>query len=117
MLSTETITFGKYKNGRLNEILKDRSYCSWLLKQDWFVNNYEYLYNRVKDYNPVDHFIRPMDGDSPTFLETYKYFRLILLEDLKVELTEDEKKCYCFYCFLQISFFSLINHYHIQNLY
>lgn len=97
MLSTETITFGKYKNGTLNEILKDRSYCSWLLKQDWFLNNYEYLYNRVKNYNPIDNFVKPVEKDSPIFLETYKYFRLIPLEDLKLELTEEEKKCYCFY--------------------
>ena len=97
MLCTETITFGKYKNGSLNEILKDRSYCSWLLKQDWFLSNYEYLYNRVKDYNPVDNFVKLEEKEYVSFLESYKYFRLIGLEDLKVELTEDEKKCYSFY--------------------
>ena len=105
MLSTETITFGKYKNGMLNQILKDRSYCEWLKKQEWFFTNYEYLYNRVKEYDPLDYFIIPMSTcedmkELITFLESYKYFRLIPIEELKLptgDLTEDEKKCYSFY--------------------
>ena len=101
MLSTETITFGKYKNGTLNQILKDRSYCEWLKKQEWFFSNYEYLYNRVKEYNPCNHFVNPQIRDQDiSFIETYKYFRLIPLEELKLptgNLTDDEKKCYVFY--------------------
>ena len=99
MLSTETITFGKYKNGTLNQILKDRSYSQWLLKQDWFINSYEYLYNRVKNYNPLDYFIYPETIDK-TFLETYKYFRLVPVNELKLpigDLTDEEKICYSFY--------------------
>ena len=49
-LSIETITFGKYKNGTLQDILKDRSYCIWLLQQEWFSTNYEYQYNKVKSH-------------------------------------------------------------------
>ena len=103
MLSTETITFGKYKNGTLNQILKDRSYCAWLLKQDWFINSYEYLYNRVKNYNPLDYFIYPdieETSNDKTFLQTYKYFRLVPLNELKLpigDLTHEEKICYSFY--------------------
>ena len=103
MLSIETITFGKYKNGTLNQILKDRSYCDWLLKQEWFLTNYEYLYNRVKEYNPVDYFISNDTNklnEPITFMESYKYFRLIPVDELKLpigDLTEDEKKCYAFY--------------------
>jgi hypothetical protein len=103
MLSTETITFGKYKNGTLNQILKDRSYCAWLLKQDWFINSYEYLYNRVKNYNPLDYFIYPDIEETTvdkTFLQTYKYFRLVPLNELKLpigDLTHEEKICYSFY--------------------
>ena len=33
-LDNETITFGKYKGKSLEFILKDRSYCKWLVKQD-----------------------------------------------------------------------------------
>ena len=109
MLSTETITFGKYKNGILGQVLKDRSYCKWLLEQEWFQNSYEYLYNRVKKYNPLDYFIKGVNsngegngkGDGGSFIESYKYFRLIPVEELKlppeVDLTLDEKKCYSFY--------------------
>lgn len=101
MLSTETITFGKYKNGTLNQILKDRSYCEWLKKQDWFFTNYEYLYNRVKEYDPSNHFVNTITtNQNVSFIESYKYFRLIPLEELKLptgDLTDDEKKCYLFY--------------------
>jgi len=103
MLSTETITFGKYKNGTLNQVLKDRSYCDWLLKQDWFITSYEYLYNRVKTYNPLDYFIYPDIEETTadkTFLQTYKYFRLVPVNELKLpigDLTDEEKICYSFY--------------------
>ena len=45
MLTNETITFGKYKGKTLGYIIKDRGYCDWLLKQSWFQNGYEYIYN------------------------------------------------------------------------
>lgn len=96
-LSIETITFGKYKNGNLDDILKDRQYCIWLLKQEWFLTNYEYLYNRVKEYNPLDYFINERDDNTYTFLEKYKFFNLIPINDIKLSLTEQEKTCYVFY--------------------
>ena len=96
LLNLETITFGKYKNGTLQQVLKDRSYCIWLLKQEWFHKNYEYLYNRVKEYKPIAYFFqKPPDTDQ--FLERYQYFNLVPVEKVKLPLTEDEKVCYIYY--------------------
>lgn len=95
-LTTDTITFGKYKNQTINEILKDRSYCSWLLEQDWFQKNYEYLFNRVKEYDPKIYFLNPLEEEG-NFLDTYIYFNLTPVETLTLELTEQEKTCYSYY--------------------
>jgi len=96
VLTTETITFGKYRNQTINEILKDRAYCSWLLKQEWFQNNYEYLFNRVKEYDPKIYFINPLEEEGE-FLEVYIYFNLTPVEILTLELTEKERTCYSYY--------------------
>ena len=40
-LNENLITIGKYRNKELKDILKDRKYCAWLLKQDWFRESYE----------------------------------------------------------------------------
>ena len=58
ILSPDTITFGKYKNGTLQQLLKDRSYCTWLLQQEWFQTNYEYFHNRVQEYERMPIFSR-----------------------------------------------------------
>jgi hypothetical protein len=96
-LSIETITFGKYKNGTLDDILKDRQYSVWLLQQEWFLTHYEYLYNRVKEYNPLDYFLNEKTENNTSFLENYKYFNLTPVNDIKLPLTEQEKICYAFY--------------------
>lgn len=93
-LTTESITFGKYKGLNLQDILKDRSYCKWLLQQEWFKSEYEYLYNRVLNYNPNTFFFKEESGD---FLTSYKYFNLLKLNELGVELSPDYKKCYEWY--------------------
>ena len=92
-----TVTFGKYKNTPLKKILKDRSYCKWLLQQDWFQNNYEYLYNRIKEYNPEIFFLNKYEGTSEEFIDTYKYFNLKNVENIELLLTENEKICYKYY--------------------
>jgi hypothetical protein len=92
-LDNETITFGKYKGKSLEFILKDRSYCKWLVKQDWFKNSYEYLFNRVNEYDPLIYFFNNPKGD--TFLETYEYFNL--KENIELNLSDNEKKSYEFY--------------------
>jgi hypothetical protein len=97
-LSTDTITFGKYKNGNLQQVLKDRSYSTWLLQQDWFKNNYEYLYNRVKEYDPLSYFLQKHpENERKSLLETYKFFHLLPVDEIKLPLSEDDKKCYAYY--------------------
>ncbi len=59
MLDQDSITFGKYKGLKLSAVLRDRSYCDWLLEQEWFQTNYEYLYNRVQEYDPKTYFLNP----------------------------------------------------------
>jgi hypothetical protein len=99
ILNENDITFGKYKDLTLTDMLKDREYCSWLLKQEWFQRQYEYLYNRVKEYNPKNFFIREVEGEltSENFLQNYKYFNLCPLEELKIQLSDPYKVCYAFY--------------------
>lgn len=96
-LNSDSITFGKYKNHTLTDVLKDRTYCKWLLEQEWFQNNYEYLYNRVKEFDPKVYFLKVYEGESSDFLENYQFFNLTQLEEIKLELTDNEKKCYEYY--------------------
>lgn len=98
MLNSDSITFGKYKSKTLREILRDRSYCTWLLKQDWFQKNYSYLHNRVSEYEPLPYFLQSRP-ESTEFIDKYKYFHLRPLEDLKLvyPLSDKEKKCYSYY--------------------
>lgn len=94
-LNINTITFGKYKDKTIDDILKDRQYCKWLLDQEWFKINYEYLYNRVKEFNPKDYFIIKKEGKD--FFETYPYFNLLPTDKIVLSLTDTEKVCYTFY--------------------
>ncbi len=100
------INFGKYKDLSLSALLRDRKYCSWLLQQDWFSKQYEYLYNRIKNHKPKDFFITkppyivkpgPSIDYVMDFMENYPYFSLCPVTELKVPLSENEKKCYEFY--------------------
>lgn len=94
-LDINLITFGKYKNKYLKDILKDRSYCKWLLEQDWFLN-YEYLFNQINNYDPLSFFIVEKSS-SENFVDSYKFFNLKKIEELEIELSESEKICYNFY--------------------
>lgn len=103
-LSQDTITFGKYKGLTLDKMLKDRGYCQWVQQQDWFPKQYEYLYNRVREYDPKPYFItledrkfNPLETTITEFLEQYRYFHLTPVDDVKLSLTDDEKSCYSFY--------------------
>jgi len=100
-LNLESITFGKYKNKTLREVLRDRSYCTWILKQEWFQKNYPYLHNRVQEYEPLPYFLQKLPtfyGDEE-FIEKYQFFHLHLVDeiDLPYPLSEVEKKCYSYY--------------------
>ena len=95
-LDIKTITFGKYKNKTVEEILKDRKYCKWLIEQEWLKENYEYIFNRIKEYEPRKYFIGDI-VENNNFIDTYPYFNLLSENDVKLELTETEKTCYNFY--------------------
>jgi hypothetical protein len=100
-LDINTITFGKYKDKKIETILKDRKYSKWLLEQDWFQKNYEYLYNRVKNYDPKKYFINDIkQTENINFLESYIYFNLKSLEKIDLSLNENEKNCYNYYLIL-----------------
>jgi hypothetical protein len=102
-LEIDRITFGKYKDKYISDILKDRKYCSWLISQEWFKNNYEYIYNKVLSWKPSTYFMNLPEYnfekkmDEKHFLENYHYFHLTPLNNLKISLTEEEKNCYKFY--------------------
>ena len=96
-LGQNTITFGKYEGKTIDIMLRDRSYCKWLLTEAWFKNNYVYLYNRVKEHNPLSFFINEsaIKGENDDFINTYRFFNL---NPPPIEiLPEIENRCYQFY--------------------
>lgn len=101
-LSQETITFGKYSGMTLARLLRDRSYCAWLVEQDWFKTNYEFLYNRIREHDPSMYFFKhreysTSDETDENFLETYRYFNLVHPTDVGIDLSVSDKLCYEFY--------------------
>lgn len=116
-LNEDSINFGKYKDLTLKELLKDRKYCAWLLNQEWFNKQYEYLYNKVKEYKPELRFIKEEKGvvfldvkdinttclnsrlSTQEFLDRYLYFNLRKPKELKdtIVLSETDMKCYKWY--------------------
>ena len=105
MLTTETITFGKYKGSTLGHVLKDRNYCKWLIDQDWFKKDNEYLFNRITQYNPKAYFMyiptlpsaEPMVAEPIDFMDKYQYFNLYPLDRIDLPLTASDKLCYTYY--------------------
>ncbi len=99
-LDENLITFGKFKNKHLKDLLRDRKYCLWLLNQDWFPQ-YEYIYNNVKNFDPKL-FIYPeciipiSELTQETFVEKYTYFNLKKPCEKTFE-NETDKVCYIFY--------------------
>ena len=108
MLTEETFTFGKYNGLGINKVIRDRKYCDWLLQpeQSWFREKYEYLYNRIKEYNPKliflpnnVHILKVGQAINPTdFCLRYEYFNLTEPEKVKNKLQqENDYICYKFY--------------------
>ena len=97
-LNLNYITFGKYKDKDLLDLLKDRKYCAWLIEEDWFKESYEYLYNSLIKYDPKKYFFLDIsEREEDDVVENYKYFNLIQIPDLKIKLNEKELFCYSFY--------------------
>lgn len=104
-LSKDVFTFGKYKNITLDNVLRDRKYCKWLVQQEWFKKQYEYLYNRVLQHYPRKYFIKfeHLEIKNNTnlsiddFLSSYEYFHLTPIDKLTINLSEEEKTCYSYY--------------------
>ena len=97
-LQKDTITFGKYKGATLHKVLRDRNYCKWLLEQDWFKTNYEWLYNRILLYDPKCFFFTSCTkSDSKDFIDNYEYFNTTPLENLEIELSYVDSICYKYY--------------------
>ena len=96
ILEKDSITFGKYKGSTLSRVFRDRDYCKWLLQQDWFKTNYEFLYNRINEYNPISYFITTVN-ETKDFLEFYEYFNLTPADEIKLELSQIDKTCYEYY--------------------
>lgn len=95
-LSIDTITFGKYKGKSIDIMLKDRTYCNWIIQEEWFEKNYEYLYNKVINYKPLKYFLKEQ-SNTGFFINDYKYFNLKSLDEIELVLTSNEIICYKFY--------------------
>jgi hypothetical protein len=106
-LNIDILTFGKYVNTHINDVLKDRKYCEWLLKQDWFENGYPYLHKKIISYEPLSYFLKNFEYykknknqsyiDVNDFFNNYHYFNLLPIEKISCILNDNEKICYIYY--------------------
>lgn len=101
-IKPNSITFGKYKGLELENMLKDRKYCEWFVSQPELVSKYEYISNSIKAFlsdNPFNISKQNFEpGISPEiFIKNYCFFHLPKTNELKINLSNDDKKCYLFY--------------------
>lgn len=100
-LNVDTITFGRYKNKTLKDMLKDRKYCKWFLEQPELKIKYEYIFNKVKEFEPRVYFLPAIEVlEDDNFIDRYIYFNLTSVDNIALNLTENEKMCYSFYLIL-----------------
>lgn len=52
------VTFGKYKDKPLSELLADKKYIDWCMQQPWFIEKHKPIYNIIMNINP--------NTDTPT---------------------------------------------------
>lgn len=52
-MDTITIDFGKYKGNTVKHFINDKTYCKWLINQEWFMVKYNDIYNIIKKYENV----------------------------------------------------------------
>ncbi len=98
-LTETTITFGKYKNSKLDKLLMDIPYCEWLLKQTWFITNHSFLYNSIKNYFPSEIFNLPRNMPKNITYDNYPYFFLKHPNTVK-NLSKTDSLCYSYYFIL-----------------
>lgn len=103
-INLDRITFGKYENAYIQDVLKDRKYCKWLLDQHWFETSYPYLHKKVVEYKPLTFFLTEEQIASSlettkmeNFTESFYLFHLRPLGAVTVTLNEKEQICYEFY--------------------
>ena len=96
-LDKNLLTFGKYKNSRIQTVLRDRSYCEWFLSQPELANKYEFLYNTIKEYDPKVYFHPAIQSETGDFIKDYLYFNLTQPDNLGVKLGYVDSVCYNFY--------------------
>ena len=44
------MNFGKYKNQSIDKVFHDKYYYNWIIKQDFFKQQYQELYNALINY-------------------------------------------------------------------
>jgi hypothetical protein len=99
-LCEDYVSFGKYCGMTIDVLLKDRSYCHWIIDQEWF-KNYSHLYKKVLEYDPKIYFIpenyQETFHNPKDFINNFKYFNLTQPENLKIKLPDFFLTTYKFY--------------------
>ena len=62
-----------------------------------FQESYEYLYNRICEYDPRSYFLEPVPSECKEFLVDYEFFNLKSVKEIVLPLTMSEQMCYAYY--------------------
>ena len=60
----QALTFGKYRGQPVSVLAGDKSYCDWLVAQDWFRQKYQNVYNVI-----INNFSKPEDTPEHNSLQ------------------------------------------------
>lgn len=60
----QALTFGKYRGQPVSVLAGDKSYCDWLVNQDWFRQKYQNVYNVI-----INNFSKPEDTPEHNSLQ------------------------------------------------
>lgn len=60
----QALTFGKYRGQPISVLAGDKSYCDWLVTQDWFRQKYQNVYNVI-----INNFSKPEDTPEHNSLQ------------------------------------------------
>ena len=92
------ITFGKYKNQLLSKVYEDTNYKTWLLKQQFFKNQYSDEYQYLLNYKPLSKInFTDLPCDIKSLIYSINYNRdpkkLQYDYEKKNRITKNGKKC------------------------